>query len=603
MYFSGQVAKAQWECLDSNKTQMKTRYLNSLGSCRAVRRGVSYCAALLLVVFSGGTLVLSLDAQNESVSGPSTNLSQVAAKSPEAKSLGASKAATNSPVAAIEQVHLSGKDQKAQVRVDGTGPLIYNAFRLNEPDRLVIDFSGAVVRARERSVSSSFFPVRLVRIGQFQPNVARVVIEVAAQLPYTIVASGNVVTVVFNSVAEPPATTKKEITAAAAVLPQPVPSVAPHREGNSQQSKSFSDISMQPAMPPLADLRDEPSTPAPEPQTVQAHTQPIASEFVTQPEEKNSPKPIAVAYSAASSPAIAVTQTISGYVLGPDDEITIRGIETPDISDRPDKPVLIGTNGDITLPLVGRLKAGGLTVEQLEGELNSRFKMFIREPQISVTVTEFRSQPVSVFGAVTTPGVVQLRGRQTLYEVLSMAGGPRDTGGSVLTLTRPRQSGDIPLPGAKVDPTGQFSTAELNVQEILEGKNAAANIEIRPNDIISVSEGSANMVYVVGDVQKAGAFTMGGQRNVSVLRALSMAGGLGRTAKSDKARIVHEVDGEPKLTEVAVNLQQILSGKAKDIDLGPNDVLVVPTSSRKVFTTDFLPNTFSAIVGAAIYHY
>ena len=140
MYLSGQVAKAQWECLNSNKAQMKTRYLNSLGSCRAVRRGVSYCAALLLVVFSGGTLVLSLDAQNESVSGPSTNLSQVAAKAPEAKSLGASKAATNSPVATIEQVHLSGKDQKIQVRVDGTGPLTYNAFRLNEPDRLVIDF-------------------------------------------------------------------------------------------------------------------------------------------------------------------------------------------------------------------------------------------------------------------------------------------------------------------------------------------------------------------------------------------------------------------------------------------------------------------------------
>jgi polysaccharide biosynthesis/export protein len=184
-----------------------------------------------------------------------------------------------------------------------------------------------------------------------------------------------------------------------------------------------------------------------------------------------------------------------------------------------------------------------------------------------------------------------------------MAGGPRETAGSILTVTRPRQSGNIPLPSAKPDPTGQFTSVELNVQEILEGKNAAANIEIRPNDIISVSEGSSNMVYVVGDVQKAGAFTMGGQRNVSVLRALSMAGGLGRTAKSDKARIIHEVSGESNLTEVAVNIQQILSGKVKDVELGPNDVLVVPTSSRKVFTTDFLPNAFSTVVGAAIYHY
>jgi polysaccharide biosynthesis/export protein len=229
--------------------------------------------------------------------------------------------------------------------------------------------------------------------------------------------------------------------------------------------------------------------------------------------------------------------------------------------------------------------------------------VFIQDPQISVTVTEFRSQPVSVFGAVTKPGVVQLRGRQTLYEVLSMAGGPRETAGSILTVTRPLRSGEIPLPGARVDPTGQFSSVELNVQEILEGKNPAANIEIKPNDIISVSEGSTNMVYVVGDVQKGGAFTMGGQRNVSVLRALALAGGLGRTAKPEKARIIHEVPGEPKLREVAVNIQQILSGKAKDVELGPDDVLVVPTSSRKVFTTNFLPSAFAAVAGAAIYHY
>jgi protein involved in polysaccharide export with SLBB domain len=141
------------------------------------------------------------------------------------------------------------------------------------------------------------------------------------------------------------------------------------------------------------------------------------------------------------------------------------------------------------------------------------------------------------------------------------------------------------------------------VQEILAGKNPAANIEIKPNDIISVSEASSNMIYVVGDVQHAGAFTLGGQRNVSVLRALSLAGGLGRTAKPQKARIVHEVEGEPKLREVAVNLQQILSGKAKDVDLGPDDILVVPTSSRKAFVTTFIPNTVSAAVGAAIYHY
>jgi protein involved in polysaccharide export with SLBB domain len=111
------------------------------------------------------------------------------------------------------------------------------------------------------------------------------------------------------------------------------------------------------------------------------------------------------------------------------------------------------------------------------------------------------------------------------------------------------------------------------------------------------------MVYVVGDVQRGGAFTLGGQRSVSVLRALALAGGLGRTAKADKARIVRKVAGEPKLREIAINIQQILSGKAEDIGLGPDDVLVIPTSSRKTFTTTYLPATVSAVAGAAIYHY
>ena len=244
---------------------------------------------------------------------------------------------------------------------------------------------------------------------------------------------------------------------------------------------------------------------------------------------------------AAQQSAETAKKLDSGYVLGPDDQIVIHAIDSPEISD---KPFLIGMNGNVTLPLIGRVQAGGLTVEQLETELNTHLKKYVHDPQVSVTVAEFRSQPVSVFGAVTKPGVIQLRGRKTLYEVLSMAGGPNETAGSRLTVTRRRENGEIPLPGATIDPTGQFNTAELNVQEILEGKNPAANIEIKPNDTISVSEANSNMIYVVGDVEHGGAFTLGGRQKLSVLRALSLAGGLGRTAKPEKARIIRGSPGE-----------------------------------------------------------
>ena len=260
-------------------------------------------------------------------------------------------------------------------------------------------------------------------------------------------------------------------------------------------------------------------------------------------------------------------------------------------------------NGNVTLPLIGRVEAGGLTVEQLETAVNTRLKKYVLDPQVSVMVAEFRSQPVSVFGAVTKPGVVQLRGRKTLYEVLSMAGGPTETAGSTLTVTRRRENGEIPLPGATIDPTGQFSTAELNVQEILDGRNPAANIEIRPNDTISVSEASTNMIYVVGDVEHGGAFTLGGRQRLSVFRALSLSGGLGRTAKPEKARIIRASPGGMKPQEIAVNIKQIFNGKAEDIVLLPQDVLVVPTSSRKVFTTESVPSVVAAAAYGAIYRF
>src|ERR1019366_8108744 len=201
---------------------------------------------------------------------------------------------------------------------------------------------------------------------------------------------------------------------------------------------------------------------------------------------------------------------------------------------------------------------------------------------------------------VTTPGVVQLRGRKTLYEVLSMAGGPRETAGSTVSFNRLLENGPIPLPGAGPDPSGRYSTAELEIREILDGKNPAANIEIKPHDVISVSEGNARMVYVVGDVQRAGAFNLGSQRTISVLSALSMAGGLGHTAKPEQAKIFRPAPDRQKHEEIAVNIKRILAGKAEDIGLRPEDVLVIPTSSRKTFAV-IVTGTLAGAAGAAIH--
>jgi AMIN domain len=277
---------------------MKARNSNSLCFCSMARRMVLSCVGLLSVVFSAGALVQSLHAQDGLTSGQSTNLGQVTVQTLRAKTMAEKNAATQSQItntrgATIEQIHLSGKDQQTQVCVDSTGYLTYEAFRLNQPDRLVLDFSGSVVRVQERSLSSSSYPVRLVHIGQFKANVARLEIEIEEQVPYTVTASGNAVTVVFSPVAadEPRVTTEKEIFSSAHVVPpELVPSVVPHQVENSQEAKSLSELSMQSALARPSRLEAEPSAPvATEWQTVQAQTQPATSGSIPQTGDNKAP--------------------------------------------------------------------------------------------------------------------------------------------------------------------------------------------------------------------------------------------------------------------------------------------------------------------------
>lgn len=285
-----------------------------------------------------------------------------------------------------------------------------------------------------------------------------------------------------------------------------------------------------------------------------------------------------------------------GYVLGPDDQINIRALDADEISD---KPLRIGIDGVINLPLVGRLTAAGLTTEQLEAELESRLKTYVKSPHVAVSVLEMRSQPVSVIGAVGMPGVHQLQGRKTLIEVLSMAGGLKPDAGYSVKISRRMEWGMIPLPGAVKDASGDYSVAEVPVRGIIEATNPAANIAIMPEDVISVPV--AEMVYVIGDVSRPGTIILGGANSVSVLQALAAAGGFNKTAKPRQARIIRVVPGASERQEVKLDLQAALEGKAGDITMQPQDILYVPNNLKKEVAMRTLEAAISSGPAAVIY--
>jgi polysaccharide export outer membrane protein len=132
------------------------------------------------------------------------------------------------------------------------------------------------------------------------------------------------------------------------------------------------------------------------------------------------------------------------YQLGPEDmlQVTIYNLQGIDagISQR-DVQVRVSQQGMIKLPLLGQLKVGGLTSSDLETLLQKRYGEFIHDPEIAVFVREFRSQRVSVIGAVNKAGVIDLTGPKTLIDILSMAGGVNDRAGNQVHVYRQNSDG------------------------------------------------------------------------------------------------------------------------------------------------------------------
>lgn len=285
------------------------------------------------------------------------------------------------------------------------------------------------------------------------------------------------------------------------------------------------------------------------------------------------------------------------YILGPEDKLTVKVLDLDEISD--DTIYRVDMRGNLNLPVAGRVHVAGLTVDQAESAVEDRLRAVLQDPEVTLSVTEFRPQPVSVLGAVKNPGVIQITGRKTLYEALSLAGGLNPDAGNTIKVTRAKSAGPLPLPNATDDSTGQYRVAELNVRAVMEAQNPEQNIPVLPHDVISVPK--ADLVYVVGCVKKSGGFILSERANISVLQALSMAEGLDHGAAPSNAKILRAVGTSDNRVEIPVDLKKLLAGKAGDVPLLANDILFVPTSLAKNAALRTIEAAIQVGTGVAIY--
>lgn len=158
------------------------------------------------------------------------------------------------------------------------------------------------------------------------------------------------------------------------------------------------------------------------------------------------------------------------YVIGANDVLAINVWKEPDVS----RTVPVRSDGKISLPLVGELQAGGQTPRQLEQEITKRLQNYISEPEVTVIVTDSKSQKVNILGMVSRPGAYLLIGSTNVLDAVAMAGGFKDFAKqkSMYVL---RQSAD-----------GTPQRIPFNYKEVIKGKNPEQNIRLQAGDTVVV---------------------------------------------------------------------------------------------------------------------
>ena len=246
--------------------------------------------------------------------------------------------------------------------------------------------------------------------------------------------------------------------------------------------------------------------------------------------------------------------------LGVGDMVDVSVYDVPELTTR----TRVSTGGDVYLPLIDYVHVEGLTVEDAERVIERRLQQggFVRTPHVQLFITEYASDGASILGEVSKPGVFPIIGGQKLFNLISLAGGLTDHAGKNISITHQAQP-DKPV----------IVPLSHNLQD-----HPESNVPVLPGDIIMVRR--ADIIYVVGEVARPSGFLMDNDGRLSVLQAIALAAGTTSNAKLSAARIIRK--GPTGISEVPVPLKKLLQAKATDIPLEAEDILFVPSSSRRI---------------------
>jgi polysaccharide export outer membrane protein len=250
-------------------------------------------------------------------------------------------------------------------------------------------------------------------------------------------------------------------------------------------------------------------------------------------------------------PASPPPATPVQYQIGPDDILKVTVYGHDDLT----LVVVVQSDGTFTYPLIGRVKAADLTPKELERKITTLLSQrYVRNPQVTVLVQEYRSKTVLVMGEVAHPGSYPLSGAQTLVDILARAGPMTANAGAEVVIVRPLTAEAGPVPSGVVEQAALGEGKEMaeviriNLPDIQAG-DLGKNVRLQPNDTVFVP--LAPKVFVSGEVRHPGAYAF--LPGNTVRQVISLAGGFTPDGSSGRIRVVRVVDGKSRESKIRLD--------------------------------------------------